>query len=154
MRKEEVKNGTGFRVYDDNNVLIGYEADNSCEGCIFKDADAYEKSEDEICYISEHAFDDCDDWFMPVEMAKEEGETKRTIREKVREEFGDDYCLTEEQVNYIADDAFEIADWAYIETYLVENESLEDMITYDTKGIFTAKQKEAVDCGALPRELK
>jgi len=154
MRKEEVKNGTGCRVYDDNDVLIGYEADNSCEGCIFKDVDAYDKSEDEICYIAENAFDDCDDWFMPVEVAKVEGETKSSIREQVRDEFGDDYCLTEEQVNYVANEIFGAADWAYISTYIAECESLEDMITYDTKGIFTAKQKEAVDCGALPRELK
>ena len=62
MKKVEVKNGCGYKVYNDNGVLIGFQGQNYGEGFIYKDYDAYEKTDDEVCYISEHAFDDYKDY--------------------------------------------------------------------------------------------
>ena len=127
MRKEEVY-PAGFKVYDDNNNLVGYEPDNCGEGCVYKDEDAFLNHPDEICYISEHAFDDVEGDYMAVEEAKVEGETHKTIAQQVRDELGDDYTLTDEQVEYIAKDVFELAEWACINTYLSENFELDDCI--------------------------
>lgn len=130
MRKEEVY-PAGFKVYDDNNNLVGYEPDYCGEGRIYKDEDAFFNHPDEICYISEHAFDDIEGDYMTVEEAKVEGETHKTIAQQVRDELGDDYTLTDEQVEYISKDVFELAEWACINTYLSENFELDDCIEFD-----------------------
>jgi hypothetical protein len=154
MRKEEVF-PAGFKVYDDNNNLIGYEPDNCGEGFVYKDEDAFLNHPDEICYIAEHAFDDIEGDYMTVEEAKTEGETHKTIVEQCMDMWGEDYMLTDEQAEYFATDVFGLAEWACIQTYLVENFAIEDCIDFDDikgTGIFTQFQIEAVTNGMTPKE--
>ena len=154
MRKEEVF-PAGFKVYDDNNNLIGYEPDNCGEGFVYKDEDAFLNHPDEICYIAEHAFDDIEGDYMTVEEAKTEGETHKTIVEQCMDMWGEDYMLTDEQAEYFATDVFGLAEWACIQTYLTENFTIEDCIDFDGikgTGIFTQFQIEAVMNGMTPKE--
>ena len=154
MRKEEVY-PAGFKVYDDNNNLVGYEPDNCGEGCVYKDEDAFLNHPDEICYIAEHAFDDIEGDYMTVEEAKTEGETHKTIVEQCMDMWGEDYMLTDEQAEYFARDVFGLAEWACIATYLTENFTIEDCIDFDGikgTGIFTQFQIEAVMNGMTPKE--
>ena len=154
MRKEEVF-PAGFKVYDDNNNLVGYEPDYCGEGCVYKDEDAFLNHPDEICYIAEHAFDDIEGDYMTVEEAKAEGETHKTIVEQCMDAWGEDYMLTDEQAEYFAKDVFGLAEWACIATYLTENFSIEDCIDFDGikgTGIFTQFQIEAVMNGMTPKE--
>ena len=154
MRKEEVF-PAGFKVYDDNNNLVGYEPDYCGEGCVYKDEDAFLNHPDEICYIAEHAFDDIEGDYMTVEEAKAEGETHKTIVEQCMDAWGEDYMLTDEQAEYFATDVFGLAEWACIATYLTENFSIEDCIDFDGikgTGIFTQFQIEAVMNGMTPKE--
>lgn len=157
MKKIEVH--TGFKVYDDDMNLIGYEGNNYGEGFIYKDTEAFENNPDEICYIPEQAFnenfemDDQDfSGFIPVERAKEFGDTHKTIVEEVRNMWGEDYMLTDEQVEYYAKDVFNLAEWACISTYLLESFELDDAIEYDEDGIFTEFQKEAVENDCTPKD--
>ena len=152
MKKEEVY-PAGFKVYDDNNNLIGYEPDSCGEGFVYKDEDAFLNHPDEICYIAEHAFDDIEGDYMTVEEAKTEGETHKTIVGQCMDMWGEDYMLTDEQAEYFARDVFGLAEWACIQTYLVENFAIEDCID-DIKGagIFTQFQIEAVKNGMTPKE--
>ena len=154
MRKEEVF-PAGFKVYDDNNNLVGYEADYCGEGCVYKDEDAFLNHPDEICYISEHSFDDIEGDYMTVEEAKAEGETHKTIVGQCMDMWGEDYMLTDEQAEYFAKDVFGLAEWACIQTYLMENFAIEDCIDFDDikgTGIFTQFQIEAVKNGMTPKE--
>lgn len=154
MRKEEVY-PAGFKVYDDNNNLIGYEPDSCGEGFVYKDEDAFLNHPDEICYIAEHAFDDIEGDYMTVEEAKTEGETHKTIVEQCMDMWGEDYMLTDEQAEYFARDVFGLAEWACIQTYLTENFTIEDCIDFDGikgTGIFTQFQIEAVTNGMTPKE--
>ena len=154
MRKEEVF-PAGFKVYDDNNNLVGYEADYCGEGCVYKDEDTFLNHPDEICYISEHSFDDIEGDYMTVEEAKAEGETHKTIVEQCMDMWGEDYMLTDEQAEYFAKDVFGLAEWACIQTYLTENFAIEDCIDFDDikgTGIFTQFQIEAVKNGMTPKE--
>lgn len=154
MRKEEVF-PAGFKVYDDNNNLVGYEPDYCGEGCVYKDEDAFLNHPDEICYIAEHAFDDIEGDYMTVEEAKAEGETHKTIVEQCMDAWGEDYMLTDEQAEYFATDVFGLAEWACIQTYLTENFTIEDCIDFDGikgTGIFTQFQIEAVMNGMTPKE--
>jgi hypothetical protein len=154
MRKEEVF-PAGFKVYDDNGNLIGYEYGNCGEGFVYKNEDAFLNHPDEICYIAEHAFDDIEGDYMTVEEAKTEGETHKTIAEQCMDMWGEDYMLTDEQAEYFARDVFGLAEWACIQTYLVENFAIEDCIDFDDikgTGIFTQFQIEAVTNGMTPKE--
>ena len=154
MRKEEVY-PAGFKVYDDNNNLVGYEPDNCGEGFVYKDEDAFLNHPDEICYIAEHAFDDIEGDYMTVEKAKTQGETHKTIVEQCIDMWGEDYMLTDEQAEYFATDVFGLAEWACIQTYLVENFTIEDCIDFDDikgTGIFTKFQIEAVMNDMTPKE--
>lgn len=154
MRKEEVY-PAGFKVYDDNNNLVGYECDSCGEGFVYKNEDAFLNHPDEICYIAEHAFDDIEGDYMTVEEAKTEGETHKTIVEQCMDMWGEDYMLTDEQAEYFARDVFGLAEWACIATYLTENFAIEDCIDFDDikgTGIFTQFQIEAVTNGMTPKE--
>ena len=154
MRKEEVY-PAGFKVYDDNGKLIGYECDSCGEGFVYKNEDAFLNHPDEICYIAEHAFDDIEGDYMTVEEAKTEGETHKTIVEQCMDMWGEDYMLTDEQAEYFARDVFGLAEWACIATYLTENFTIEDCIDFDGikgTGIFTQFQIEAVMNGMTPKE--
>lgn len=153
MRKEEVY-PAGFKVYDDNGNLIGYECDSCGEGFVYKNEEAFRDHPDEICYIPEHAFDDIEGEYMTIEEAKVGGETHKTIVEQVLDEWGEEYMLTDEQAEYMAKDIFGIAEWAYISTYLAEDFEIEDCIDYDDMcgNVFTQHQIEAVQNGMTPKE--
>lgn len=149
--REEVSYGR--KVYDDNGVLLGYEAGRTDEGMIFKDEDAFLNHPDKICYIPEVAFDD--KWFIPVAAAKDEGETRDTIIKQVKDTFAEDYLLTEKQVEFYAEDVFYFAEWACICTYLAENFDLWDAIAWDDErgnGLFSQFQKEAIKNQMTPKE--
>lgn len=155
MQKVQVY--AGFKVYDDDFNLIGYEGEYCGEGYIYKDPGAFNDKPDEICYIPEVAFDDKDKYadFLSVEEAKKSGETHNTIAEQVRDAWGEEYMLTDEQVEYFTKDVFGLAEWACITTYLTENFELDDSIEFDDikdGGVFTEFQKEAVANGMTPAE--
>ena len=88
------------------------------------------------------------------------GETRQSIIEQVRDAFGDDYMLTDEQVEYFASDVFQLADWACIATYLAENFDLDDLIEFDHnynpegRRLFNDFQYEAVMHDTYPFEYK
>jgi hypothetical protein len=154
MKKVEVF-PCGFKVYDDNDNLIGYEPDyygGGCDGYVYKDEDAFLNHPDEICYIAEHAFDDIEGDYITVDEAKTVGETHKTIVEQCMDMWGEDYMLTDEQAEYFAKDVFGLAEWACIQTYLTENFTIEDCIDFDDTGIFTQFQIEAITNDMTPKE--
>jgi len=142
----------GQKIYENTN-LIGFQASASDEGFIFKDKKAFNDDPDAICYIPEHAWDDVEDehGIMPVELAKTLGETRNTIRQQVKDAWGEDYMLTDEQIDYLTEDVFYLADWACIATYLAENFEIEDIIEFNS-GVFTQFQKDAVANEMTPKE--
>lgn len=151
------------------------------EGEVYKDYEAFE-SGNGICYVSEYGLQEIEENLAELEAIYEntepgqEGyltdeeyekqreeiilsiaETRQTIIDQVKEAFGDDYLMTDEQVAYYAGDVFELADWAYICTYLAENFDIEDSILYDETvggGIFTDFQHDAIAEGMTPKEYK
>ena len=156
---------SGARIY-------GIEGGQSADGLIFKDYDAF-KTGQGLCYVSEYGLeeilsqlDDLEEEYKAGKMSEDEyletrefiilhteGETRQTIIDQVREAYADDYLLTDAQVEAIAEGFFNLADWAYICTYLQDAYNLEDCIEYDRAGIFTELQHEAIDKGMYPREL-
>jgi len=141
----------GQKIYENTN-LIGFQASASDEGFIFKDEKAFNDNPDEICYIPEYAWDYGDNrGMLPVELAKKYGETRNTIRQQVKDAWGEDYMLTDEQIDYLAKDVFHLADWACIDTYLAENFEIEDIIEFNS-GVFTQFQKDAVANEMTPKE--
>jgi hypothetical protein len=166
-----VDNGRIFNIY-------GEMSDN---GEIFKDYETFRTGKG-ICYVSEYGLADIQEQLTELQAIYENtqpgeegyltdeeyrqareavilsvGETRQTIIDQVREAFGDDYLLTDAQVEYFAEDVFELADWAYISTYLTENFEMEDTIEYDEitgRGIFTDFQHDAVAEGMTPKEYK
>lgn len=176
---EKIEKDCGCIIIE-NGKIVDYEGGNTDSGVVFKDYEAF-KSGKGICYISEYGLvdlhqnlsrlefrhdsitDENDEDFLPDKEYEEDmanilaecGETRQSIIDQVREAFGDDYLLTDEQVEYFAEDVFELADWAYIATYLAENFNLDDCIEFDHikgTGMFTDKQYEAVMAGMYPRE--
>lgn len=155
--------------------IYGYEGGHTDNGFVFKDYEAF-KSGQGICYISEHELEALDDDLADLEaryenseMTREEyweersdilancGETRKTIIDQVREAFGYDYLLTEEQVEWFAWDVFGLADWACIGTYLAENFDIEDSIEFDHDkgtGLYTQLQYDAVMAGKYPRDYE
>ena len=127
-----------------------------------------------VCYISEYGLEEMVDNLVDLEaryansdMTDEEyweerahilsvaGETRQTIIDQVREAFGDDYLMTDEQVAYFAEDVFGLADWAYICTYLSENFDIEESIQYDYEHggtMYTKHQYEAIMNDMTPKE--
>lgn len=159
MKKVEVKNGCGYKVYNDNGVLIGFQGQNYGEGFIYKDYDAFENHPDETCYLPEGAFDEMvgvyGDFLTVEEAKKYPGETRNTIKEQIREWWAEDYMMTDEQIDYFAKDVFNLADWAHTSTYLTENFAIDDCIEYDDirdGGVFTKFQYEAICNGMTPKE--
>lgn len=143
----------GRKVYDDKGVLLGYEAGKTDEGFIYKDEKAFLNCPDEICYIPEYAFEG---EIMPPEDAKKFGYTAADIRRMVREQYGEEYMLTEEQIAFYAEDIFYLAEWAHIETYL-QDAPIWDAIECDDErgnGHFTDFQKEAIAHNMTPLEWK
>lgn len=163
----------GTLILDEAGNVFNFQGGNTGEGFVYKDSEAF-RSGKGICYISEYGLEELDENLTDLEaryensnMTEEEyraeradilaqcGETRQTIIDQVREAFGDDYLMTDAQVDYYAEDVFELADWAYICTYLAENFDIEDSIEFDHikgGGMFTKFQHEAIQNGMTPKE--
>lgn len=124
--------------------IFNYEGGNTGEGYVYKDSDAFRSGEG-ICYISEYGLEELNYNLTELEMLYKNseisyekyqsernkilstcGETRQTIIEQVKDAFSDNCLMTDEQVEDFAEDVFNIADWAYISTYLAENFEIGD----------------------------
>jgi hypothetical protein len=169
---EKIEKDCGFVVME-NGRIVNYEGGNTDNGVVFKDYNAF-KTGKGICYIAEYSLEDLEDKLEELEERKqwltakdyeaerkkiieECGETRQSIIDQVREAFGDDYLMTDEQVEYFAEDVFNLADWACIATYLAENFEIDDCIEYDHikgNGMFNELQYKAVEAGLTPKEYQ
>ena len=169
---ERIEKDCGYLLKDRNGITY-YHGGSTDNGVVYKDYEAFKTGEG-ICYISEYGLEDLEDKleeldqrkrFMTAEeylaerkkILEECGETRQSIIDQVREACGDDYLMTDAQIEYFAEDVFELADWAYISTYLVENFDIDDCIEFDHikgTGMFTQLQYEAVMAGKYPAEYK
>lgn len=122
----------GSVIKKDNNLI--YEAGITFNGMVYKNWDEFYYGNG-ICYISEHGFDDSEDW--TIEIPKEEksiGYTRQDFLNIVREEVG--YEVPDNVVWAIATDVFETVDWQYPETYLYEMNLEEEIEAFcDDKSI-------------------
>ena len=170
---ERIEKDYGYMLKDRTGVTY-YHGGSTDNGVVYKDYEAF-KTGVGICYISEYGLEDLEEKLDGLDRRKrfltgEEylaeraeilercGETRQSIIDQVREAFGDDYMLTDEQVEYFAGDVFQLADWAYISTYLAENFDLDDLIEFDHnynpegRRLFNDFQYEAVMAGKYPSE--
>ena len=160
----------------DKTGVTYYHGGSTDNGVVYKDYEAF-KTGVGICYISEYGLEDLEEKLGELDQRKqflsgEEylaeraeilehcGETRQSIIDQVRDAFGDDYMLTDEQVEYFASDVFQLADWACIATYLAENFDLDDLIEFDHnynpegRRLFNDFQYEAVMHDTYPFEYK
>lgn len=172
---ERIEKDYGYMLKDKTGVTY-YHGGSTDNGVVYKDYEAF-KSGVGICYISEYGLEDLEDKLGELDQRKqfltgEEylaeraeilehcGETRQSIIDQVRDAFGDDYMLTDEQVEYFAVDVFGLADWACIATYLAENFDLDDLIEFDHnynpegRRLFNDFQYEAVMHDMYPSEYK
>ena len=172
---ERIEKDCGYLLMEGGEIY-GYEGGQTDNGFVYKDYNAF-KTGVGICYISEYGLEDLEDKLSELDQRKrfltgEEylaeraeilercGETRQSIIDQVREAFGDDYMLTDEQVEYFASDVFQLADWACIATYLAENFDLDDLIEFDHdynpegRRLFNDFQYEAVMHDMYPSEYK
>lgn len=172
MTEERIEKDYGTLILR-NGKIFGYEGDMTDNGEVYKDYEAFRTGKG-VCYISEYELEELQDALSDLaaeygytDMSGEEyftkrakvlegaGETRQSIIEQVREAFGDDYLMTDKQVEYFAEDVFRLADWASISTYLAENFDIDDSILFDhikEGGMFTKFQYEAVMNGMTPKE--
>ena len=175
---ERIEKDYGYMLKDKTGVTY-YHGGSTDNGVVYKDYEAF-KTGVGICYISEYGLeelhqrladlnfrhdnitDENDEDFLPDKEYEEDmenilaecGETRQSIIDQVREAFGDDYLMTDEQVEYFAEDVFQLADWACIATYLAEDFEIEDCIEYDHikgTGMFSELQYEAVMFAMTPK---
>ena len=172
---ERIEKDCGYLLMEDGKIY-GYEGGQTDNGFVYKDYNAF-KSGVGICYISEYGLEHLEDKLAGLDQRKRSltgeeylaeradilancGETRESIIDQVREAFGDDYMLTDGQVEYFAGDVFELADWASVATYLAENFDLDDLIEFDHdynpegRRLFNDFQYEAVMAGKYPSEYK
>lgn len=172
---ERIEKDYGYMLKDKTGVTY-YHGGSTDNGVVYKDYEAF-KSGVGICYISEYGLEDLENKLDELDQRKqfltgEEylaeraeilehcGETRQSIIDQVRDAFGDDYMLTDEQVEYFAVDVFGLADWACIATYLAENFDLDDLIEFDHnynpegRRLFNDFQYEAVMHDMYPSEYK
>ena len=169
---ERIEKDCGFLCMEDGKIY-DFEGGQTGEGFVYKDSYAFESGVG-ICYISEYGLEELHEKLTDLQaryensnMTDEEywaerrdilencGETRQSIIDQVREAFGDDYLMTDEQVGYFAEDVFGLAEWAGIATYLAENFEIDDCIEFDHikgGGMFTNFQYEAVMNGQTPKE--
>lgn len=169
---ERIEKDFGYLILKDGKPY-NYEGGNTDQGVVYKDYEAFRTGVG-VCYISEYGLEEMDENLVDLEaryansdMTDEEywkdrerilavaGETRQTIIDQVREAFGDDYLMTDEQVAYFAEDVFGLADWAYIATYLAENFDIEESIQYDHEHggtMYTKFQYEAIMNDMTPKE--
>lgn len=174
---ERIEKDYGHLVKE-NGEVYNYEGGHTDDGFVYKDYEAF-KTGNGICYISEYGLEDLDEKLTDLEaryknsgMTDEEyrneraeilehcGETRQSIIDQIRDAFGDNYMLTDEQIECFAGDVFGLANWAYIATYLTENFDLDDLIEFDHdynpigQRLFNDIQYEAVMNGMYPAEYK
>ena len=174
---ERIEKDCGYLLME-NGEIYGYEGGQTDNGFVYKDYEAF-KTGTGVCYISEYGLQhlheeladlearyensgmtDDEYWDERADILANCGETRQSIIDQVREAFGDDYMLTDEQVEYFAGDVFELADWASVATYLAENFDLDDLIEFDHnynpegRRLFSDFQYEAVMAGKYPSEYK
>lgn len=168
---ERIEKDYGY-ILKDNTGVTYYHGGSTDNGVVYKDYEAFKTGEG-ICYIGEFGLEELEDKLEQLEtrrqfLSGEEylqeraiilancGETRQSIIEQVRQAFGDDYMMTDEQVEYFAEDVFGLADWACIATYLAENFEIDDCIQYDYERggtMFTYFQYEAVMNDMTPKEF-
>ena len=172
---ERIEKDYGYMLKDKTGVTY-YHGGSTDNGVVYKDYEAF-KTGVGICYISEYGLEDLEEKLGELDQRKqflsgEEylaeraeilehcGETRQSIIEQVRDAFGNDYMLTDEQVEYFASDVFQLADWACIATYLAENFDLDNLIEFDHnynpegRRLFNDFQYEAVMHDTYPFEYK
>lgn len=174
---EKIEKDCGYLVKE-NGEVYNYDGGHTDNGFVYKDYEAF-KSGVGICYISEYELEDLDEkladlearhensgmtddeyWDERAEILEHCGETRQSIIDQVRDAFGDDYMLTDEQVEYFANDVFGLADWACIATYLTGNFEIDDLIQFDHdynpegRRLFSQFQYEAVMNDMYPSECK
>jgi len=174
---ERIEKDYGYLVKE-NGEVYDYEGGQTDNGFVYKDYNAF-KTGVGVCYISEYGLQhlhekladldarhensgmtDDEYWDERAEILEHCGETRQSIIAQVRDAFGDDYMLTDGQVEYFAGDVFELADWASVATYLAENFDLDDLIEFDHnynpegRRLFNDFQYEAVMAGKYPSEYK
>lgn len=174
---ERIEKDYGYLVKE-NGEVYDYEGGQTDNGFVYKDYNAFKTSVG-VCYISEyglqHLHEELADlqsqyensnmdedvyWEERRYILSQHGETRESIIAQVREAFGDDYMLTDGQVEYFASDVFQLADWASVATYLAENFDLDDLIEFDHnynpegRRLFSDFQYEAVMAGKYPSEYK
>lgn len=172
---ERIEKDCGYLLMEDGKIY-GYEGGQTDNGFVYKDYEAF-KTGTGVCYISEYGLEHLEDKLAGLDQRERSltgeeylaeraeilancGETRESIIDQVREAFGDDYMLTDGQVEYFAGDVFELADWASVATYLAENFDLDDLIEFDHnynpegRRLFSDFQYEAVMAGKYPSEYK
>lgn len=174
---ERIEKDCGYLLMEDGEVR-DYEGGQTDNGFVYKDYNAF-KTGVGVCYISEYGLQHLHEELADLEsqyensnmdedvyweerryILSQHGETRQSIIDQVREAFGDDYMLTDGQVEYFAGDVFELADWASVATYLAENFDLDDLIEFDHnynpegRRLFSDFQYEAVMAGKYPSEYK
>jgi len=170
---ERIEKDYGYMLKDKTGVTY-YHGGSTDNGVVYKDYEAF-KSGEGICYIGEFGLEELEDKLEQLEtrrqfLSGEEylqeraiilancGETRQSIIEQVRQAFGNDYMMSDKQVEYFAEDVFQLADWACIATYLAENFNLDDLIEFDHdynpegRHLFTYFQYEAVMNDMTPKE--
>ena len=174
---ERIEKDYGYLVKE-NGEVYDYNGGPTDNGFVYKDYEAF-KTGIGVCYISEYELEELQEELTDLQsqyensnMAEEvyweerryilsqHGETRKSIIDQVRYAFGKQYLLTDEQVEYFASDVFQLADWAYIPTYLAENFDLDDLIEFDHdhnpegRRLFSQFQYEAVMNNMYPSEYK
>ena len=163
MKKVEVF-PCGYKVYDDNDNLIGYDGNYNGEGFIYKDEDAFLGHPDEICYIPESVFPEAEGeeaydhefGMVPVDIALKHGETRKTIAEQIADGYREDYMLTDEQIDRCTKSVFQNLEWSCVATNITESFWIEDLIDFSygmaSETVFTQFQYDAVMNGMTPKE--
>ena len=147
----------GYKVYNSEGDFIGYAPDNYGQGKVYKDDNAFMTGEG-ICYIAEHAFDNCREIDgRPIRyFDTKEGVTRADIFKAVKGSWAEDYMLTDEQVEYVAKVFYAFLDWQCIATLLYEAEFINDVILGNFQAPkfegFTTHQREAVEGNLTPLE--
>lgn len=169
---ERIEKDYGYLIMQDGKIY-DYEGGQTGQGEVYKDTEAFRTGEG-VCYISEFALEELHENITDLEaryensdMTDEEywaeredilsafGETRQNIIDLVREVFQDDYMLTEKQIEYLAECAFNEADWASILTIINNDCWIEDAIEFGDieGGVFTYHQYEAIMNDMTPKEF-
>ena len=173
---ERIEKDYGTLVLYDGEVY-DYEGGETENGFVYKDYEAF-KSGKGICYISEFGLAKLHEALVDLESRYENitdpdnedfigdkeyeedredilsncGETRESIIRQIRDAFGEDYMLTDKQIEHLAESVFDEVDWISVSSFLTSDFWLEDdIIFYEGAGIFTRHQHEAIMYGMTPK---